>query len=94
MRNGKKRPKECTCDKNDIFKCLCELDKEIDCIKDSFGHKKYFGRVAKEKVLFCILLREISNLDKKLDKILRELDCEWYAESDVDSNSDCDSEYD
>lgn len=83
-------PKECHCDTDEIFECLCELEKELDCIKDSFGHNKYFGRVAKEKVLFCIVLREIAKLEKKLDKILRELDCGWSSDCDSDSESKCD----
>lgn len=88
MKDHKKIQKPC-CDNNDIFECLCALEQELDCIKKSFGHSKYFGRMAKEKVLFCILLREISKLDKKLDRILRELDCSWGHDSDSDSDSFC-----
>jgi hypothetical protein len=58
------------------------------------GHKKFFSRVAKEKVLFCILLREIRKIDKKLDKILRELDCGWNTPFHSDSDSDCHSDSD
>lgn len=83
----KKEHKEWCCNEDDIFECLCELDKELECIKKSCGHK-HLTHVTKEKVLTCILLREIDKLEKKLDKILRELDCGW--DSDSDSNSDCD----
>lgn len=73
------------CCDSDIFECLCALEQELDCIKKSLGHH----RIAKEKILFCILLREISKLDKKLDQILCELDCSWSSDSDSDSDSCC-----
>lgn len=90
MKDYKKVTKECCFDQDEILKCLCELDKELECIKHAFGHNKYFSRVAKEKVLFCILLREIGNIEKKLDKILRELDCGWTTDGDSDSDCGCD----
>ena len=87
----KKVHKECCCDEDDICKCLCELEKELECVKKQCGHK-HLTHVTKEKVLICIVLREIDKLEKKLDKILRELDCGFSTDccSDSNSDSDCD----
>lgn len=87
MRDLKKVCKPC-CDQDDIFECLCNLDNELECIKKACGNKKFLSHLTKEKVLFCIVLRELGKIDKKLDKILRELDCGWGTDSD--SDCDCD----
>lgn len=93
MGNGDKRNDECCCIPNDIITCICELDQKINCIKDVFGHKQYLEPMAKEKILLCILLREIAKLDKKLDRILQELDCDWdECCCDNDRNGDSDSD--
>ena len=94
MKEFKKFQKQCCPNDSEILECVCELDQELECIKNLVCHNKSFSHVTKEKVLFCILLREIADVEKrlgkKLDKILRELDCDWCSDSDSDSDSKCD----
>lgn len=62
----------CCCCNQDLLTCLCELTEEIDCVKQTVGPKQ-FRRLAKEKLLTCIILQEINKLDQKLDQILAAL---------------------
>lgn len=90
MKRGKKHKKEkCCCKSDNILECLATLDAELNRVKSCVPHKQ-LSRSTKEKVLFCIVLRDIAILEKKLDKILRELtsDC-WMSTGGSDSHSDC-----
>lgn len=91
---GKKETKEHCCDSDNLLKCLCAIDKEIACFKEC-GHTKHVNHLTREKILFCMIMRDIAKLDKKLDLILRELNSDWdtsnFCESDSE-NFSCSSE--
>lgn len=97
MKRGKKHKKgKCCCKSNNILECLSTIDKQIDHVKSCVPHK-HLSRSTREKVLFCLVLRDIACLERKLDRILCELtsDC-WDSDccSVCDSHSDCDSDCD
>lgn len=62
----------CCNDIRDIVACVCSLDKEFDCVEDALGH---CDNHMKAKVLTCVILREIDQLNVKLDRIIRCLNC-------------------
>lgn len=82
----KKRPKPSCCDGDSLIKCMGTIDQEITCFKEC-GHTKHVNHATKEKILFCIITRDIAKLDKKLDLILRELNSAWDCHSFCDSES-------
>ena len=62
----------CCTDTRDIIACLCNLDKQFACIEDCLGD---CDDKLKSKVIACIILREISTVNAKLDRIIRCLNC-------------------
>jgi hypothetical protein len=90
---GKKHNKEkCCCKSDNILECLATIDCEFDRVRICMPHK-HLSRSTREKILTCLVLRDIAILEKKLDKILRELtsDCWTTIHNECDSDSDSDS---
>ncbi|MGI6091623.1 MAG: hypothetical protein GX348_11520 [Veillonellaceae bacterium] len=63
---------DCCNDIRDIVACVCSLDKEFECVEEALGH---CDNQTKAKVLTCVILREIKELDHKLNRIIRHLKC-------------------
>lgn len=83
--------KKCCCQSGNIFKCLNSIDKEIACFKELVP-SKHLSRSTKEKVLICLILRDLGTIEKKLDRVLRELTSDWESNCVFDSHFDSDSE--
>lgn len=64
----------CSCcnDIRDTIACLCTLEKEFECVEEALGH---CDNNMKPKVLTCVILRQLSQLEAKLDRIIRCLAC-------------------
>lgn len=63
---------DCCNDIRDIVACVCSLEKEFECVEGVLGH---CDNQMKAKVLTCVILREIANLNTKIDRIIRCLNC-------------------
>lgn len=62
----------CCNDIRDTVACLCTLDKEFECIEEVLGQ---CDSTTKLKVLTCVILRRINELEVKLDRIICCLKC-------------------
>lgn len=63
---------DCCNDIRDIVACVCSLEREFECVEGALGH---CDNLMKSKVLTCVILRQISLLEAKLDRIIRCLNC-------------------
>jgi len=87
---------KCCCKSGNILECMSAIDEEIKRVKDCIPHK-HLSRSTREKVFYCIVLRDLAILEKKIDKILCELISEswltdWDCKKHGKSHSDCDSD--
>lgn len=62
----------CCNDIRDTIACLCTLEQEFECVEEALGH---CDNHLKSKVLTCVILRQINQLETKLDRIIRCLEC-------------------
>ena len=64
----------CNCcnDIRDTIACICNLEKEFECVEEAIGH---CDPHTKSKVLTCVILRQLDQLETKLDRIIRCLNC-------------------
>ena len=82
---------ETCCDSDKLLKCMCAIDQEIACFKEC-GFSKHVSHITREKILFCMIMRDIAKLDKKLDKILCELNSDWCSNSSISCSCDSGSD--
>lgn len=68
------------CDTDNLLKCMCAIDQEIAYFKEC-GFSKHVSHLTREKILFCMIMRDLAKMDKKLDKILCELNSDWCSSS-------------
>ena len=63
---------DCCHDIRDTIACICNLDKEFECIEEALGH---CDTLLKEKIMTCLILHRIDKLEHKIDRLIRHAKC-------------------